>query len=172
MTLDGISMIAVIAIASFAIDRTVTATLFLLSFVRPWARLFPDPALAMAAPEQGSGQQARDPGEGGAGSGDATIRGYRARRRQRLAFYVLAAFLGGVVLAWLGEVTIFRHVGFTGIPRFLDCVMTGLILVAGADRSAGIIRYASRSALERTEGRPVEVRGHLTFEGANVSKEE
>ena len=43
MHIDGVSAIAVILIASFAVDRIVKGVTFGLSFVRPWVRWFPDP---------------------------------------------------------------------------------------------------------------------------------
>ena len=53
-TLDigGGSAIAVVVIIAFAIERTVTAVLFLLPFNHTWARYFPDPA-SVQDPENG-----------------------------------------------------------------------------------------------------------------------
>ena len=42
--LDGVTVLAVILIASFAIDRIVTGTLIVLSFIPIWNRWFPDPS--------------------------------------------------------------------------------------------------------------------------------
>ena len=38
---DGLNVIAVLIIASFAIDRIVAGLLFILSWVEPWAKAFP-----------------------------------------------------------------------------------------------------------------------------------
>ncbi len=43
--LEGITAIAALLIASFAIDRIVAGTLFLLSFSDGWNKRFPEPAL-------------------------------------------------------------------------------------------------------------------------------
>lgn len=49
LKIDGISAIAVILIASFAIDRIVTGFLFVLSFWPRWAAFAPEPVEAQSA---------------------------------------------------------------------------------------------------------------------------
>ena len=70
MKIDGISAIAIILIASFAIDRIVTGSLFLLSFVKYWTKYFPDPATLQP---------------------DARL---AAERMLKLAYFGLSGFLG------------------------------------------------------------------------------
>lgn len=154
LTIDGISAIAVILIASFAIDRIVTGFLFLLSFNKRWARVISEPVRATKKDEADS-----DAGETAA---SRTL----AEKRYKLVYYTLAFILGGVVLAVFGKVTIFRAIGFKEAPFLLDCVMTGLILVAGADRVAALLKsVGGASDLDRAGPQPIEITGKLTLEG-------
>ena len=145
MRLDGVSALALILIASFGIDRIVTGFLFLLSFVKPWTRLFPDPALLDEGPEH-----------------------VAAVKKQKLLYFTLAGVLGGVVLAYFGEVRIFRALGFTETNTLLDAVMTGLIMMAGADRVAQFLRMGGVSGGGVAESRPVEITGRLILEGEHL----
>jgi hypothetical protein len=76
MKIDGISALAVILIASFAIDRIVTGLLFLLSFLERWERAFPDPATV-----------------------EDTLARVRAEKKQKLGYFIFAALLG-VGVCW------------------------------------------------------------------------
>lgn len=137
MILDGISAIAVIIILSFGIDRIVTGMLFLLSFVRAWEARFPAP------------------------SSDAPARG---AKRYKLVYFTLAGVLAIVVLAMFGHVRIFEALGFAHMPEYLDIVMTGLILIGGADRMVATINFAGGLGGGAQSG-PVEVTGKLVLEG-------
>jgi len=147
MIIDGVTAIAVIVIAAFAVERTARGAIFALSFIPGFTRLFPEPALAE----------------------DARAR-VRAAKRQQLLYFVLAALLGIGVLAYWGEVRIFRAVGFEAMPPVLDAVVTGLILVAGSDWIAALTRLEGGRAAEPVEPRPIEVSGRLVIEdGAGTS---
>ena len=146
MVLDGISAIAVIVIGSFAIDRIVTGLMFMLSFAKPYARRFPDPATRNDASER-----------------------LDAEKKQKLMYFALAGTLGIVVLAGYGEVRIFTALGFRNINYLLDTVATGLILVAGADRVEGFLKLGGQGGA-RSEPRPVEIRGTLMLVGDAAKK--
>ena len=147
MQIDGLSGIAVILIASFGIERIVTGLLLLLSLLKPWSRLVPDPASAE----------------------DAVGRS-EAERKQKVAFFVFAGILGDLVLAYFGEVRIFRALGFINTNEILDSIMTGLILVAGADHIGPILKLSGAPGGEKPAERPIEITGRLILEGETGKK--
>jgi len=130
-TLDigGGSAIAVVVIIAFAIERTVTAVLFLLPFNHTWARYFPDPA------------SVQDPGKR-----------IQAERRQRLIYYSLASFLG-LIIAWVGNVRLLHALGLTDSRVVLDIFVTVLVLVAGSDILAHSRNFRALPALEHLPNR-------------------
>lgn len=141
--LDGVTAIAVILIASFGIDRIVTGLLFLLSFIKAWDRLFPHP------------DRIQD-----------VIKRTNAQRKHKLIYFVIAGILGGIVVAFFGEVRIFRAIGFNKINYILDSIITGLILMAGADRISEILKLMPSGAIgaKTTESRPIEITGRIILE--------
>jgi hypothetical protein len=126
--IDGVSAIAVVLILSFAINRIVIGLLFVLSFIKPWSRLFPEPAL-----EEDTQQRAR------------------AERKRRLVYYVLAAILAIGVFAGYGTVRILSVSGFPSINPVLDIILTGLILVAASERIAQMLTARTPPAGEGSE---------------------
>jgi hypothetical protein len=144
MGVDGVNAIAVILIASFAIDRVVTGLLFLLSFIKPWARWLPSPA-----PED-------DPKARAA-----------AEKKHKLVYFALAAALGTVVVSYFGDVRILAYVGFQ-TNRYLDTILTGLILVAGADRIGPLMEKvpgAPKGVHPDPGSKPIAVSGTITLVG-------
>ena len=143
--IDGVSAIAVIVIASFAVDRIVTGSLFLLSFVPFWTRVFPDPKL-LAEKE------------------DAVQR-VKADKKQKFLYFTLAALLAIVVLAWFGGVRVFSVMGFPNINPVLDTIVTGLILIGGSDRVSAVMKMMGASGTaEKVEARPIEITGRLVLD--------
>lgn len=147
MKIDGVSAIALILIASFGIDRIVTGLLFLLSFIKPWTRFVPDPTMIQD-----------------------TLERAKAEKTNTLIYFVLAGILGVVVLAFFGEVRIFRAMGFDKTNYILDSIMTGLILMAGADRVAGLLKLSGTPGVEKSTSRPIEITGKLILEGEASKK--
>ena len=148
--MDGITAIAAILIASFAIDRFVTGLLFLLSLIKPWNRLFPDPALET------------DP-----------VARSTAEKKRKLIYFSLAAFLAMGVLVGYGNVSILAAVGFSTINPLLDRILTGLILIGGADRVADILKWGTAggaSSPSSTSSSPIEITGKLVLEDASGRK--
>ena len=141
--MNGLTAVTMILILSFAIDRLVTASLFLLSFNKTWTRRFPDPALL----------------------DDAALRA-RAEKRRKLIYFSFAGCLGILVLAYFGNVRLLQTSGFKEANPFIDIVVTGLILMAGADRIAQIQPKMSGAApvAEKPAQRPIEITGKLTIE--------
>lgn len=144
MQIDGISAIAIILIASFAIDRIATGLLFLLSMSKRWGRRFPDPATITDKVEQ-----------------------HIASKKQKILYYCIAGFLAIGVLAGYGGIRIFTALGFNGAyPYFgvLDALVTGLVMVAGADRIAGFMGVAGGQSSQASTSQPLEISGRLIVE--------
>jgi hypothetical protein len=174
MTIDGITALAVIGIASFGIDRMVRGTLFLLSFSPTWRRFFPTPESILddepkECPEQTVPRIVlpfaptwdRSPKQ--TTPLPAKLRRLRADRRLKLAYYSLAGVLGCVVLAYFGEVRIFRAIGFEQTPDVLDCIFTGLIVTAGSDTIAKL-KFPGLSQAATTAPSPLQVTGRLALD--------
>ena len=138
--MDGITAIAVILIGSFAIDRITTGTMFLLALIKPWDRRFPDPAIVTEPTER-----------------------LHAERKQKLVYFGIAGLLGIVVLAWLGNVRIFAALNFT-VHWIMDTVVTGLVLVGGADRVAVALKSIGAPVPEKAPSSPIEVTGRLVLD--------
>jgi hypothetical protein len=139
MKIDGISAIAVILIASFAIDRIVTALLFLLSFASPWRKYFPDPTAQEGAERAAS------------------------ERKLKLAYFVFAGILGVAVLAGYGKMRIFAVSGFPDVPWWLDVLATGLILMGGADRVAALLNIGGPLG-EKAAPQPIQITGKIVID--------
>ncbi len=139
---DGVTAIAMILIASFAIDRIVVGLLFLFGFLPGWKRAFPEPALLA------------DPG---ARAG--------AERKRKLIYFVFAGVLAGLFLAGYGQDRILKAAGFS-INPILDTIMTGLILMGGADRMTELLKMVGVQNAEKLEApaRPIEITGRLILE--------
>ena len=139
MKIDGVTAIALVLIASFAIDRIVTAALFLASFVG----IIADPAN-------------REPGPAGA----------RAEKVYKLIYFTLAGILGVVVLAYFGNVRVLRALGLNDANPLVDAAITGLLLMGGAERISGLVQPATRSSVEKPEPKQIQVTGTLKLEDA------
>lgn len=140
--IDGLSAIALVLVVSFAIDRLVRGSLFLLAYWSVWAKAFPDPEL------------------------DDVPRSARADRNRRLIYFILAGSLGMGALGWVGRVRILAALGFTNVNPWLDILVTGLILTGGADRTEQILRSlgASGPHADMAPAAPIEIRGRLTID--------
>ena len=131
--LDPVTVVAAIAIAAFAIDRIVTAFLFLASYRWHWAH----PAAV-----------------------DINQR-VDAEKNYKLAYYVLASILG--LLAYgLGNISVFLALGLPP-NLFFDAIVTVLVLVGGSDRVGTLLKVADAGTSGRSVEKPVEVTGTLTL---------
>jgi hypothetical protein len=147
--LDGISAIAVLLIAAFAIDRIVTAILFLLGFIPAWNRTFSD---------------SDDKG---------------ARRAKLIYFTFAAVCSAGVVVALSGMRTvdatgqagtgILYALGFK--QHWIDVVLTMLILMGGAERISEVLKNIDASKVVSEKPAPIEITGKLTLdEGSTIGR--
>lgn len=133
---DGVTAIAMIVIASFAIDRIVTATLFVLSLITT--------SLDPESIEDAPGRR-------------------RAERIQRLLYVVLAGILGIFVVASYGNVRILAALGIETDP-LLDIILTGIILVGGSDRIAAVLKVPGAPGAEKPSPQPIQITGTLILE--------
>ena len=138
MKIDGVTALALVLIASFAIDRIVTAALFLASF----AGVVSDPA-------------SLEPGTANT----------RARNVYKLVYFVLAGILGVVVLAYFGNVRILRAIGLQDPNPVVDTIVTGLLLMGGAERLSGFMQTPGPGT-ENPEPKPIQITGKLIIEDA------
>ena len=130
---DGVSAIALILILSFAIDRVVTAVLFLAA----WAGLAPEAA-------------ADD-------------------RKYKLIYFCLGGVLGIFVLAHFGQVRLMTALGIN-IDQYLDTVLTGIVLVGGADRIAGLLKAPGGGGAPKETPPPMVISGKLVLEESAAKK--
>ena len=140
MRIDGVSGIAVVLIASFAIDRIVSGLLFVASLFAARSRVFPDPALLESGPARS-----------------------RAEKKQKVLYFLLAGVLAMGVVGAVGNVRILSALGFS-THWLLDIIFTGLLLMGGADRVAELLKMAGAPGGEKPASRPIEITGRLTLE--------
>jgi hypothetical protein len=138
--LDGITIIAIVLVGSFAIDRIVTGLLFLLSFSDRWTHRFPNPDLLTDPAAQ-----------------------LKARNMQKLLYFGVAGALAIPLLAGYGKVRILAALGFP-TDYLLDTVVTGLILMGGSDRVAELLKMPGAPGVERVEPKPITIQGSLVLE--------
>jgi hypothetical protein len=137
-TLGGLSAVAVILVAAFAIDRIVTAILFLLSFWGRWDDRF--------NPLKKTGELERE----------------RAQRWQKLAYFAFAGVFSVIVIIALDGKGILYHIGFK--QHWIDLVLTALILMGGAERLAELLKGPGASSSSASSDPPITITGTLQLE--------
>jgi hypothetical protein len=142
--MGGPSVVALVLLLSFAIDRVVSFLLFALSYSGWWCKHFPDPD---AVPDPA---QKLD-----------------AQRRQRAAYFALAAAFSVVVLAAVGQGVLGR-LGFQ-VGRF-DPFLTALILMGGAEQVAKFSGTMGASTPPAVSEPPVRISGTLTLEEGTLRR--
>jgi hypothetical protein len=143
------SAIAVILIASFAIDRILGGLFFLLSYSEDLRPLIGEPEDAQRQPDS------------------------RAMRTKRLIYALIGGYLGTVVIAGLMNVRLFELVQIAMPEKpnaLLDTLLTGLILAAGADRLTEALKLMGEGAGAggKKGDRPIEISGKLVLERDNA----
>jgi hypothetical protein len=140
--------LTIILIASFAIDRLVTGLFFLLAFsddLRP---------LVLEDPARPDG---------------------RAARARRLIYAIVAGYLGIVVVAGILKVHLFEMAAPADAKpnAFLDTVLTGMILAAGADRLSEIVKsFGGDGGARHAPEKPIEITGKLILEQPKSQQED
>jgi MFS family permease len=139
MNTDGVNVIAVLVIASFAIDRIVAALLFVAGFFGPRARAISDAAFDSEP---------------------------AAARKRKLVYFLLAGALCAAVLIALPDFRVLAGLGYAA-NRWLDTFITALIVLAGSDRMSDLLgKLPGGSALEAAPPapKPIEVTGRVVLE--------
>lgn len=138
----GVSVLVLILVLSFAIDRAAKAVLFLSSLFRgPWSRWLPDP------------QTLDDP----AGRS-------RAEKTQTLAYYVLAGILALGVLAGFGSVRLIKALGYGDANSIVDWLVTGIVLIGGSELIGKLVQISGLGGGGEAKGQPLEITGKLILE--------
>ncbi|SRR5713101_2058239 len=134
--IGGMSVLVLILVLSFAIDRLVKAVLFLLSF-----SILQDP------------RTIEDPGGR-----------IKAEKRQTLLYFALAGFLGLIVVAFYGDVRVLKALGYEA-KKGLDAIVTGIVLMGGSEFIGKLIDLSGvgRGAGE-SKAQPIEITGKLVLE--------
>ncbi|MEK6324251.1 MAG: hypothetical protein AABN33_21645 [Acidobacteriota bacterium] len=122
---DGVSVLALIVVASFVIDRVVSGVLFVASL----AHIVPDPERA-----------------------DSVTKRAGAEKMYKLVYFILAGLLVVAVLVYFPDVRILKAMGVQGITPILDKLVTGLLLVGGAERLSQFIQTPGSG--QKSESKP------------------
>jgi len=133
---DPVTVVVVILIASFAIERVVTVLVDWLARVG-----------ALGAASRSS--VSRTGATAGASSAEKAVR------------FLLAGLLSVAVIYGFNGRGIFTRLGFTGengFPLALDLVLTWLVLVAGSDRIAELVKKMGGEAGGK-KAEPLEIKG-------------
>lgn len=172
MTSNPVSVIVMIVLAAFVIDRIVAAILFLISFNKSWATRFPDPA-SVESPEP-----------------RRTV-----EKKQKLIYFVLATLFAFVFLLSFKQVGVIKALGFHQADNRVattaattgaeptptpvasvepadpnrrsvgDFLLTWLILVGGAENIARLLKsHGEFGGGAQKESQPIEITGKLTLE--------
>jgi hypothetical protein len=142
--LGGASVIALVALLSFAIDRAVTGILFVLSWSERWRAFCPDPAALTDAAEKAD-----------------------AVRAQKTAYFILAAAFSLPVLYLSGN----GILDFLGMSKPVGMLLSALILVGGAERVSELSKAmgAGGSPVAVAEP-PVRITGTLSLEEGTIQR--
>jgi prepilin signal peptidase PulO-like enzyme (type II secretory pathway) len=146
MSIGGVSVMVLILVLSFAIDRVVKASLFLLSFVDPWTRRVPDPLTI------------EDP-----------ARRAKAEKKQTLVYFTLAGILGLIVIAIYGDIRVLKALGYEA-NKILDAVATGIVLTGGSDFVGKLLQISGVGGGTEQKTQPIEITGKLILENSSARK--
>lgn len=136
MQLDGVSTAALLALVAFAIDRVVSALLFILIYVR-----------VLSDPQRGKGE--------------ARI---AAERTHKLVYFVVATILVVIVIKMYSSIRILAAMGSTTDAPLLDEFLTGVVLLGGSDRLGEWLSPGAPATAEEESPPPVKVTGTLTLD--------
>jgi hypothetical protein len=138
---DTVTTLTRIAIAAFAIDRIVTAVMFLLSYLSA----FSNPTLA---------------------EGDARA---TAEKNYKMLYFFFAGVLALAVLIHYPQMRLLEALRIKE-NAILDALVTGIVLVAGTDRIAAWLKSPGTSVPEKPAVQPIQVVGKLTLEEGTAKR--
>ncbi len=152
MQFDALQTIALILIGSFAIDRVVSGLFFLLAY-NDDLRASLDPSGITDPREQAD-----------------------AKRNYRLLYAIFGGYLSIVVMAGYMNLRLFSTAAVPGAEvigqyQLLDIVLTGLVLLGGADRLAEFLKMPGTSGGATQPEAPLEIRGTLVLQQSAANSE-
>ena len=134
--MDGMTLAAMIVVASFAIDRIAAATFFLLSFSKTWDNWFPDSRFVAGDREKAA-----------------------AERKLKLVYYCFVGVLALVVTAaW--DMRILTQLKLPASDT-LDWLFTAIVLTGGSGQIAALLGGSGKSPPPEKE--PVKISGSITL---------
>lgn len=136
MTPSGTTVVAMVLIGSFAIDRIVTILLFLLELSPGWRRGHPDPETL-----QGTARS-------------------DAERRRKLWYFGVAIPIGLIAVLSFRDVRLLHSLGIEVNPVG-DTLFTLLVLVGGADRITELLGSSAKDRSRESAEAPIKVEGTL-----------
>lgn len=142
MNHDGLSITAMIVLASFAIERLKAGLLFLVSSPGGRLTLVPDPATL-------KDEQKRA----------------RAQRMWKIVEFAIAGVLALLALELLPGIRILHALGAEN--SVLDFPFTWLVLTAGADRLADLLKSGDESPSSVPASQPIVITGDLRLVDSN-----
>lgn len=165
---NPVSLLVMIVLAAFVIDRIVAGLLFLLSFSSSWNERFPDPTSIVNSETR-----------------------RQIEKKQKLAYFLLASLFALVFLLSFKQVGVLKALGFHSVettPTSVatstaattpgvttppsdpnrrtsgDFLVTWLILVGGAENIARLLKSQGDFGQPQKESQPIEITGKLTLE--------
>lgn len=91
----------------------------------------------------------------------------KSERKQQVAYFALASGLAVIVLSWAGNIRMLAALGFAQVHPILDTLFTGLLLVAGADRTEMLLKAVGAGSTPEGGGPqtagPVEIKGEIVL---------
>ncbi len=136
MKLDGVSAVALIVLAAFAVDRIVSAMLFLLLYIH----ILPDPG-AKSGPDQ-----------------------IAAERTYKLVYFIASLILVAVVLQMFSSIRILAAMGLRADSPLLDELLTGIVLLGGTERLGAWMQPGETESGTLSTEQPIQVTGRLTLD--------
>ena len=149
--MNALSILLLIFVLSFAIERVVRAALFLLSFIGPWSRWLVDPRMI-----------------------DEPVERSKAENRQKLVYTIALGILGFVVVVAFSGVRIIEILASDkmDVNEYLDMLATGIILIGGSDFVGRLLQISgveNIGAGSTTSTQPIEITGKLTLESTSTT---
>ncbi len=154
-SIGGVSTMVLILVVSFAIDRAVKAVLFLLSFIKPWGRWFPDPLTIEDVHSRAT-----------------------ADKKHTFIYYVFAGLLAIGVLIIYGKLSVLGALGLEtglekdGINPVVDYLVSAVVLISGSDFISKLLQMSGLGGEAQSSSQPVEITGKLILENGNSKKVE
>jgi hypothetical protein len=138
--MEAATVAALVAIASFAIDRIAAATFFLLSFAEGWRESFPDPATLP----------------------DGALR-TDAARKLKLVYYIFVGALALIAVLLL-RIQILDALNVPGGGTWIDALFSAIVLMGGSGQIAALLGAPHAAPQSKPPPEPIQIRGSVRLE--------